>query len=152
MKITKYLPISQIAADVEAEDKKAAIEFLVKMMTDRGMIPAEKAPEVFQAVLEREALTSTGLGYGLALPHVRTEVVPKIELVFARSRKGVDFEALDGNTVHFLFLVLAPARCVDEYLKVISLISSLMKNESVRQRLLSAKNAEEIFGIINQAD
>jgi mannitol/fructose-specific phosphotransferase system IIA component (Ntr-type) len=151
MKITKYLPLSQISADLEAKDKKAAIEFLLKMMTDRGMVQAEKAPEVYQALLEREALTSTGLGYGLALPHVRTEVVPKIELVFARSRKGVDFEALDGNPVYFLFLVLAPARCVDEYLKVISLISSLMKNESVRQRLLSAKNAEEIFGVIDRA-
>ncbi len=152
MKLTKYLPVSQIAPELEAKDKKGAIELLLKLMIEKGLIPAEKEAEVFQAVLEREALTSTGLGYGLALPHVRTEATARIVLVFARSRKGVDFEALDGNTVHFLFLVLAPARCVDEYLKVISLISSLMKNESVRRRLLSAKNAEEIFAVFDQSD
>ncbi len=151
MKLTKYLPVSQIAAELEAKDKKGAIEFLLRLMIGKGLIPAEKEGEVLQAVLEREALTSTGLGYGLALPHVRTEAAARIVLVFARSKKGVDFEALDGNPVHFLFLVLAPAKCVDEYLKVISLISSLMKNEAVRKRVLAAKNADEIFAIFDQS-
>lgn len=151
MKLTKYLPISQIAPELEAKDKKGSIALLLKMMIERGLIPAEKEGEVLQALLDREALTSTGLGYGLALPHVRTEAAPRIVLVFARSRKGIDFEALDGNPVYFLFLVLAPSRCVDEYLKVISLISSLMKNEGVRKRLLAAKTAQEIFEIFDQS-
>ncbi len=150
MKLTKYLPVTQIAPEFEAKDKKAAIEALLTMMIEKGLVPAEREAEVLQALMEREALTSTGLGYGLAIPHVRTEAAARIVLVFGRSRKGVEFEALDGNPVNFLFLVLAPAKCVDEYLKVISMISSLMKNEAVRKRVLGAKSAYEIFAILDQ--
>ena len=150
MNIAKYLAPTQISPDFEAKDKQAAIGSLLKMMVDRGMIPAEKSEETHQALLEREALTSTGLGYGFALPHVRTDAVDRIQIVFARSRKGLDFEALDGNPAHFFFLVLAPTRSMDEYLKVISLISSCMKNENTRKRLASARTAEEIFRIFEQ--
>jgi PTS system fructose-specific IIC component len=149
MKICKYLASGQIATDFEAKTKAEAIQGLLSMMTANGMLATENVPDVKGAILEREALTSTGLGYGLALPHVRTDLVARIQVVFARSQKGVDFEALDGNPVHFLFLVLAPTRSTDEYLKLISLISSLMKNENVRKQLMAAKSTEDIFKLLD---
>jgi PTS system fructose-specific IIC component len=149
MKISQYLRPAQIALEFDAPGKLGAIRGLLRMMAAGGMLAADQVSEVEKAVLEREALTSTGLGYGLALPHIRTELVAKIQIVFARSSKGVDFEALDGNPVHFLFLILAPARCADEYLKVISSVSSLMKNENVRKQLTAAKSADDILRIFD---
>jgi mannitol/fructose-specific phosphotransferase system IIA component (Ntr-type) len=150
MKISKYLAPGKISADFNAKTKLEAIQGLLKMMTANEMVAPEQVPNVQRTILEREALTSTGLGYGLALPHARTDFVEKIQVVFARSQKGVDFEALDGNPVHFLFLVLAPARYADEYLKLICSISSLMKNDNVRKQLASAKSKDDIFKIFDQ--
>jgi len=150
MKLSNYLGPDQVRLDFEAGNKTEAIRSLIKMMTDSGMLAVDKAPEVERAIQEREALTSTGLGYGLALPHTRTDLVCRIKAVFARSGKGVEFEALDGNPVHFLFLVLAPWRCTDEYLKVVSAISSLMKSEKTRQRLRDAKTKDEILAILGE--
>ncbi|HVP90583.1 MAG TPA: PTS sugar transporter subunit IIA [Terriglobales bacterium] len=150
MKISNYLAPGRISPDFSAKSKPDAVQGLLKMMTANEMLAADKVPDVQLVILEREALTSTGLGYGLAIPHARTELVAKIQVVFARSPRGVEFEALDGNPVHFLFLVLAPARCADEYLKLISSISSLMKNENVRKQLLSAKSREDILRVFDQ--
>ena len=150
MKVGQYLGPNQVRTGFEAKGKPEAIRLLLRMMTDAGMLAAEKVPEVTQAILEREALTSTGLGYGLALPHTRTDLVGKIQAVFARSEKGVEFESLDGNPVRFLFLVLAPWRRTEEYLKLVSSISSLMKNENVRRRLLEARSKDEILRILGE--
>jgi mannitol/fructose-specific phosphotransferase system IIA component (Ntr-type) len=150
MKVGKYLGPAHVCMGFDAKSKPEIIKFLLRMMTDSRMLAPERVPEVERAILEREALTSTGLGYGLALPHTRTDIVGKIQTVFARSQKGVDFEALDGNPVHFLFLVLAPWRCTDEYLKLVSAISSLMKNENVRHRLMEAKSKDEILQILEE--
>ena len=150
MKISKYLDSGRVALNFEAKDKKAALQGLLDLLVEQGVVPRDKAPDVLRALLEREDLTSTGLGYGLALPHTRTDQVSKVEVFFARSLKGLDFESLDGNPVHFIFLVIAAPRSTDEYLKVICLISSLMKNESVRKQLLSAKTKDEILAIFNR--
>jgi len=150
MKITKFLPPSQIEIELKAPDKQAVIEALVNILVASGRIPSDKADEVIAAVLEREALTSTGLGYGVALPHVKTDVVSEISISFGRSTKGIDFEALDGNPVHFFFLILAPPKKTEEYLKTLSSLSALMKDEKERSCLFFAKSAEEVFKILDQ--
>ena len=150
MKITKFLSPSQIEMELKAPDKQAVIEALVNILVSVGRIPKDKVEEVITALIAREGLTSTGLGYGIALPHVKTDVVTEICIAFGRSTKGIDFEALDGNPVHFFFLILAPPKKTEEYLKTLSSISALMKDEKERSRLFSAKSAEEVFKILDQ--
>jgi fructose-specific phosphotransferase system IIA component len=152
MKITKALPRSQISIEFRAKDKKEAIQSLVEIMVEQGRIPKEKREEVTTALLEREELTSTGLGHGVALPHVKTNVVKEICIAFGRSAEGIDFDALDGNPVHFFFLILAPPNKTEEYLKTLSSISTLMKNEKVRSKLYAAKSADEIFRALDQSN
>ena len=150
MKLAKYLKLSQINVELQAENKSAVLEVLVQILVENGQLLGEMVEEVMNKLTERESLTSTGLGYGVGLPHVKTDAVDKIQIVFGRSTKGIDFDALDGNLVHFFFLILAPNTLTDEYLKVISAISGLMKDENVRRRLILAQGAEEIFKIIGQ--
>jgi len=150
MKLAKYLKLSQINVELQAENKSAVLEVLVQILVENGQLLGEMVEEVMNKLTERESLTSTGLGYGVGLPHVKTDAVDKIQIVFGRSTKGIDFDALDGNLVHFFFLILAPNTLTDEYLKVISAISGLMKDENIRRRLILAQGAEEIFKIIGQ--
>jgi fructose-specific phosphotransferase system IIA component len=152
MKITKFLPASQINIELQAKNEEEVLESLVKILVEHGHVPKEKAEEVKAALLEREALTSTGLGYGIALPHVKTNVVRDICIAFGRSSEGVDFDALDGNPVHLFFLILAPTNKTEEYLKTLSSISALLKNDKIRSQLRAAKSVDDIFKIFNQTE
>ena len=151
MKITHYLPRPQILADLRSADRPGVLEELTQVLVDQGRVPAERRADVVAGLVEREELTSTGLGYGLALPHIKTNAVTKIEIAFGRSVRGIDFASLDGNPAQAFFLVLAPPEMTGEYLKVISLISAFMKDADRRQRLLKAASAEEIFSLLGSA-
>jgi mannitol/fructose-specific phosphotransferase system IIA component (Ntr-type) len=148
MKITNYLNRLQILTDLRSTDKLGVLEELSQVLIDQGQVPPERREDVLAGLVEREELTSTGLGYGLALPHIKTDAVTKIQLVFGRSIRGIDFASLDGNPTHFFFLVLAPPEMTTEYLRVISIISAFMKDADQRQHLLRAKSPEEIHSCL----
>ena len=148
MKITKYITKNQIILDLKAQTKDEVLETMLKQFVELGLVPGEMQEDVLSALKERESLTSTGLGYGVALPHVKTDAVGLINIVFARSVHGVEFEALDGNPVQFLFMILAPTKVSDDYLKILSTMSALMKDARVRRRLAEAKSAEDVLSII----
>jgi PTS system fructose-specific IIC component len=150
MNLIKYLKPAGVVLEIKAAEKKGVIEALLEAVAANGGLGRDKKASVLQALLERESLTSTGLGYGLAVPHVKTDDVDKIQIIFGRSVRGIDFESLDGNPAHFFFLVLAPTREIEAYLRVLSAISFLMKDEANRRGILRAKSAEEIIRILDQ--
>jgi mannitol/fructose-specific phosphotransferase system IIA component (Ntr-type) len=150
MKITKYFAPSEIILELPVKDKPGIIEYLVNILVQKGSVPKEKVEDLMKELMEREALTSTGLGYGVGLPHIKTDIVKEICIAFGRSTEGIDFEALDGNPVHFFFLILAPAQKIDDYLKTLSSISALVKDEKTRSRLSVAKSAAEIYSLFDQ--
>jgi PTS system fructose-specific IIC component len=148
MKITKFINKSQIILDLQASTKDEVLETMLKKFIELGLVPGEMREDVLAALKERENLTSTGLGYGVALPHIKTDAVSLIHIVFARSGQGVDFEALDGNPVNFFFMILAPTKVTDDYLKTLSAISALMKDARIRRRIAEAQTPEEILTIL----
>jgi len=150
MNLLKYLRPAGVILEMKSSEKKAVIEDLLDAVVATGGLPVEKRTAVLAALLEREELTSTGLGYGLAVPHVKTNDVDRIQIVFGRSVKGVEFASLDGNPAQFFFLVLAPTHEIEPYLRVLSAISFLMKEEANRRTLLRAKSAEEILRTLDQ--
>jgi len=149
MNIVRYIKPRHIVLELGAADKRSALSSLLGILADADVVPREKTPELLQALIEREIQTSTGVGHGVALPHVKTDAVDEIQIAFGRSLEGLDFEALDGNPAHFFFLVLAPLRKACEYLKVLSQISVLMKDKDKRRSLLRAKTPEDIFKILD---
>jgi mannitol/fructose-specific phosphotransferase system IIA component (Ntr-type) len=150
MNLTKYLKSEAIILDIRAADKRSAIKSLLEALVATGGLGKDKEAAVLDALIERESLTSTGLGYGLAVPHVKTNEVEAIQIIFGRSVKGIDFDALDGNPAHFFLLVLAPTREIEEYLRVLSTISYLMKDEANRRSLLRAKTVAEVLRVLDQ--
>jgi mannitol/fructose-specific phosphotransferase system IIA component (Ntr-type) len=150
MNLLKYLKPSGVVLEIKASDKKGVIEVLLEAVAANGGLAPEKKAAVLEALLEREALTSTGLGYGLAVPHVKTNDVDRIQIVFGRSIKGIDFESLDGNPAHFFFLVLAPTHEIEAYLRVLSAISFLMKDEANRRAILRARSADDVIRVLDQ--
>ena len=110
-------------------------------------------PEAMLRVfLEREQLGSTGIGDGIAIPHGKLAGLDGMVLAFGRSRKGVEFEALDGKPVHLFFLLAAPENSAGRHLKALARISRMLKDGAFRRNLLEAKERDDLVRIIAQKD
>ena len=106
MSLIENLPESRIRIGLSAKEKPEILREMLQIFIEDGVITDLGA--ALTLLLAREEKGSTGIGNGIAIPHVRTEQVEKIEYAFASSKEGVDFESLDGNPAHTLFLLLAP--------------------------------------------
>jgi len=107
---------------------------------------------ILEMLLNRESLGSTGIAQGVAFPHGRTLAVRGLSLVFARSSAGIDFDAMDNEPTHLFFLIIAPPQDKDNlYLQVLGQIVNLIKDDSVRERFLAAKDYGELRQVLEQA-
>jgi len=150
VKIMDFLDQDSIIVDLKAYDKKSAIIELVEVLKNRKKV--KKVDEVIGVVLEREKLGSTGIGQGVAIPHGKTDALQEQMGVLGISQKGIEFNSLDGEPVHIIFLLLGPVDVMGEHLKALSRISRLFKDKFLRQAIRNAVTAEEIVKIIQQED
>jgi PTS system nitrogen regulatory IIA component len=150
MKITDYLTPELVLAELPAQEKEQALELLAARVSE-VCSDLEKV-RVLNVLKEREALGSTGIGGGIAIPHGKLADLEEIVILFARSREGVDFAAVDGRPVHLFFLLLAPESAAGAHLKILARISRLLKNQDFCQQLLQASDSEELFALIREAD
>jgi mannitol/fructose-specific phosphotransferase system IIA component (Ntr-type) len=126
------------------------MEELVDALARAGVTRAPEA--VRDALLQREALGSTGIGKGIAVPHARSTMVSDRAIVVARSVRGVDFESVDGEAVHICFLIVAPPLERDDvYLQILARIVRAVRLARTRQRLLEAPDFETIRSILVRA-
>ena len=139
-----YLTTKDIFLDPKIQDKKDLIFQMVRS-SDAG-----SKKKIFEAVIEREQIETTGVGDGIALPHARTRFVHKINVKFALCKNGIDFAAPDHQLVHFIFLIIAPETNVQGYLKTIAHIVKVIKADDVRSVLLHAKTKKEVMKILQQ--
>ncbi|MDR3275343.1 MAG: PTS sugar transporter subunit IIA [Endomicrobium sp.] len=150
MQIMDFLNQSSILVDLNSADKKSAIIELVEVLKDTKK--AKKTDEIINVILEREKLGSTGIGQGVAIPHGKTAVVHEQMGVLGISRKGIEFNSLDGELVHTIFLLVGPVEISGQHLKALSRISRLFKDKFLRQAIRDAVTAEEVVKIIQQED
>ena len=157
MEITEILKKEHIIEDLNLDDKNGVLddkngvlnefsEFLKK----KGAIKDKEA--LFEALAQREKLGSTGIGENVAIPHAKLDNIDTIITLFARSKKGIEFESLDKKPVHFFCLVIAPANSTGLHLKVLARISKLLKNSSLRDAILNATAVDQIFNILTDED
>ena len=106
------------------------------------------ARDIFDAVLQRERLGSTGVGQGVAIPHARLAGVKEVVGVFARLRTPVDFESIDGRPADLIFMLIAPDDAGAEHLKALARVSRLLRREDVRQRLRAAPDADAVHAVL----
>ncbi|MCL2799963.1 MAG: PTS sugar transporter subunit IIA [Endomicrobia bacterium] len=150
MKIMDFLSSDAIITDLKATDKKSAIVELAEVLKDAKK--AKKIDEIIEVVLEREKLGSTGIGQGVAIPHGKTDILQEQVGVLGISRKGIEFNSLDGEPVHIIFLLVGPVEVAGQHLKALSRISRLFKDKFLRQAIKDAKTKEDILKIIQQED
>ena len=149
MKICDVLHKDAILADLRAQNKKGILEELVAPVADIAEVQQE---DLVRVLLERERLGSTGIGGGIGIPHGKMKNLENLVLGFGLSRKGVDFESLDGKPAHIFFLLVTPENSTGLHLKLLARISRILKNETFKNRLLEAGDRDEILGIIMGED
>ena len=147
MKLSKFCEEELMTFDLEGTTKEAVITKLVDLAAGSSMV--RDRDELLSAVLEREKLVTTGVGYGVAFPHAKTRALKGIVIVFGRSEVGVDFEAMDKKPVHLFYLIAAPEDAIGAHLNVMARLSFIMKSERNRERLMRAKTAGEVMLILD---
>ncbi|RPI03192.1 MAG: PTS sugar transporter subunit IIA [Calditrichaeota bacterium] len=150
MRIIDYMRQNLIFLDVDAADKGEAITKTVEMMKRMGAV--NHVQKFVDAVFERESLGSTAIGKGMALPHARTQQIDQITIAMTRLKDGVDFSAADGQNVKLLFLLGTPLKAVGEYLSVLAKLSRILKEDTVRKKLLKAKTVVDVRHIFEEAE
>jgi PTS system nitrogen regulatory IIA component len=149
MKILEILKREAIIADLKATNKKGVLEELVVPVSAIAGIEPEILVKV---LLEREKLGSTGIGNGIGIPHGKLKELEEMVIGFGLSRKGVEFESIDGDPTHIFFVLMTPENSTGLHLKLLARISRILKNEPFRERLTKAADSEEIYHIIEEED
>lgn len=150
MNIMEMLKPEFIIEELRAINKRDVLAELIAVIAKGG---GSFDPEAMLRVfLEREQLGSTGIGDGIAIPHGKLAGLDETVLAFGRSRKGVEFAALDGKPVHLFFLLAAPENSASRHLKALARISRMLKDGVFRKNLLEAKVRDDLVRIIDQKD
>lgn len=146
MQITDILVPERILCNVSTTSKKASIEILANLIA--GGDPGLTKTEVFNSLLNRERLGSTGLGKGVALPHGRLKHCNKTLGAFIRLEAAVDYDAIDGEPVDLLFALLVPEESTQEHLDLLAILAEKFSDDSILEQLKTVKTADEIFKIL----
>ncbi len=149
MKILDVLLKEAILSDMKANDKKGVLEELV---TPVARIAGINHDYLVKVLMERERLGSTGIGEGIGIPHGKVKDLESLVLGFGLSKKGVDFDSMDGKPAHIFFLLLTPENSTGLHLKLLARISRILKNDPFKQKLLRATNRDEIYSIIKEEE
>jgi PTS system nitrogen regulatory IIA component len=125
---------------------------LVDALVNAGEIEKRHRNKLIEALMNREALGSTAIGQGIAIPHAKSDSVSKLVASFGLSKKGVDFDSLDGEPAHIFFLLVAPQDSAGPHLKALARISRLLKDKYFRDTLRSASDDKAVVRIISEED
>lgn len=151
MKLTDFLSPEQILLNMTASEKEEALEELVRPLLPWTKLKGPR--EAVKILLEREALSSTGIGQGVAIPHARVDGIENIAIVLGLSLPGVDFNAQDGEKTHIFFLILAPPAASSLYLQVLARVSRLLKNDNFCQSLRQPHlKADEVWRLLEEKE
>ena len=150
MKVSELLEDKYILTEFKNNSKEEVINELIDLFKDDPKV--DDLEKVRSAVLDREKIMSTGVGKGFAIPHGKTSAVKDVIAAFGKSNKDIDYDALDGNPVHLVFLLVGRDDTVSKHIKLLSRISRLMNKDDFRQKLLEANSKEEILNVFKEEE
>ncbi|HGQ9884512.1 TPA: fructose-specific PTS transporter subunit EIIC [Streptococcus pneumoniae] len=149
MKIQDLLRKDVMLLDLQATEKTAVIEEMIKSLTGHGYVTDFETFK--EGILAREALTSTGLGDGIAMPHSKNAAVKEATVLFAKSNKGVDYESLDGQATDLFFMIAAPEGANDTHLAALTELSQYLMKDGFADKLRQATSADQVIELFDQA-
>src|SRR4051794_31974206 len=152
MKFSDFVNTASIRADLTAEDKPTIIRELVESLARAGAIAEHDVTGIVAAIMKREELGSTGIGRGVAVPHTKHPSVERLVGTVGVTVEGVDFNSLDGDKVHLLFLLVSPPDRPGDHLRALENISRQLRDETFCRFLRQARSAQDIHQLLEEAD
>lgn len=151
MTLGNLLSNDQILPEMRATERRAAIEELVDMLVSKALIRIEDRDAVLSALWAREDTMSTGIGFGIAIPHASSDRVSNVVAAFGRSSKGIEFDALDNAPVRFVVLFVVPKDQFQTHLRTLAAIAKFLNDRNIREKLGTAESSEAILAIFQDA-
>src|SRR5204862_7898478 len=148
MNLGDILSPAQIISEMQALNRWEAIDELINQLVQTGKIKPENRDQIAAVVKKRETSMSTGLGFGVGIPHASTDLIYEVVGAFGRSRKGVNFDALDNQPVTLVMLFLVPQGQFQKHLHTLAKIAKLLHKKEFRQALEEAPDAKAMYEII----
>jgi len=148
MKISDILSVCSISLNNVFEEKEDLLNYLVELANNSNKII--DVEQVRNAVFEREDVMSTGVGKGIAIPHAKTESINSTVAALVTLEEGIDYKSLDKKPVNIAILLLSEPVNIGNHLRMLSQISKLLNNESLRERIIDSKSNEQVIEIINK--
>ncbi|BBE73691.1 PTS IIA-like nitrogen regulatory protein PtsN [Oharaeibacter diazotrophicus] len=147
MDLIDLLPTEAVLASLKVNSKKQALQ---EMAAKAAEVTGRSDREIFDTLLQREKLGSTGVGHGVAIPHGKLPGLARLVGVFARLDKPVDFDALDDRPVDLMFLLLAPENAGADHLKALARIARVLREQAIAGKLRAADDAAAIYALLTQ--
>lgn len=152
MKVSQYLPRCNVITGLDVEDREEAIRRAVDALAEAGTVPAKSARTVVKGILDREEMGSTGIGRGIAIPHVKTRVVETPVVAYAKLQSPIDYGATDGAPVHSLFLVISPFKSAEEHVAILRWISRIARSDYYAKILANTSSADSLHDLFHEID
>lgn len=149
MEIRDLLQPEAVVAGLKAANKKQALQELARQA---AVVTGLNERKIFETVLERERLGTTGVGSGIAIPHGKLAELTRLYGVFARLEKPIDFDAIDEQPVDLVFLLLAPESAGADHLKALARVSRLLRDAAMCEKLRGAKTADGLYLLLTQTE
>ena len=148
MQLAELLTVERIAQADEAGSKKRVLETLSKLIASgqQNLTPEE----IFESLISRERLGSTGLGHGVAIPHGRVKSSDETIGAFLQLQEGIDFDAIDNEPVDLMFALLVPEHSTEEHLQLLAKLAGMFSNPELRDRLRAANSSDALYTILNE--
>ncbi len=150
MRLTDYLTEEDILEDIPGSTKEEILTNLVDALVAKGKLPSREP--YLSSLLKREALGTTAVGDGIAVPHARVDNLDSLVMAMVRFKKGVGFGSLDNAPVHILFLVLAPQEATETHLRALAKVVTVLKDPETRKKILEAPTPQEVYQILREED
>lgn len=150
MKLTDFLKVEHIIPDLKGNSKEEVINELIDVFKSDPKV--EDLEKVREAVLEREKIMSTGVGKGFAIPHGKTGAIKEILAAFGKSNNPIEYQSLDNEPVHLVFLLVGKDNLVSSHIKLLSRISRMMNDDGFRSALINTQSSEEILNMFKKEE
>ena len=147
MTLANLLSESQIIPEMASKERWDAIRELVDRLVEAGKIDKEDSEDVLESIRQREETMSTGIGFGIAIPHASSSRVAEVVAAFGRSSSGLSFDSLDGEPVHFIVLFVVPKDQFQTHLRTLAAIAKFLNDKTVRDELSKAPSPAAILQV-----
>ncbi len=152
MKFADFVYFQATVPELQARDRDGAIAEIVSSLDKAGKLGKDKCKEITRAVIKREKEASTGMGKGVAVPHVKHKLVKDVIAAIGLSSAGIDFSALDKQPVYSVVLLISPADEPDKHLQAMENVFRHLQQEKFRKFLRQCRSAEQIEDLLREAD